>query len=49
MAEFDADLSREHPTNKEAAKERGLRYDSRKRQYVDSDGCPVRDKFGQRL
>ena len=46
---FDADLSREHPTNRKAAYVRGLRWSDHHRAYVDSDGCPVRDRFGQRL
>ncbi len=47
--EFDPDLSSEHETNREAARVRGLRYDKRRRMYVDEDGCLVRDKFGQPL
>jgi hypothetical protein len=46
---FDPDLSKEHPTNQEAAKVRNLRYSKRHRAYVDEDGCPRRDKFGQPL
>ena len=47
--DFDPDLSPDHETNKQAARDRGLRYDARKRAYVDQDGCLVRDRFGQRL
>jgi len=46
---FDPDLSPEHETNKEAAKANGLRYDSRRKMYVDEDGCLRRDRFGQPL
>ncbi len=46
---FDPDLSRDHETNREAARMRGLRWSKKKRAYVDSDGCLVRDKFGQPL
>lgn len=46
---FDPDLSPEHPHNREAGKERGLHYDQHKEQWVDAGGCPMRDKFGQRL
>jgi hypothetical protein len=46
---FDADLSRNHPTNREAAQKRGLRWSDVRRLYVDADGCAVRDRFGQPL
>jgi hypothetical protein len=46
---FDPDLSPSSETNEEAARERGLRYDRTKEAYVDEDGCPVRDRFGQFL
>ena len=49
MTEFDPDLSRQHETNKKAAEERRLKYDRRLRQYVDEDGCPAQDRFGQDL
>ena len=45
--QFDPDVSPVNPYNKRAAKERGWRYDPRRRAYVDSDGCIVADKFGQ--
>jgi hypothetical protein len=47
--EFDPDFSPDHEINKEAAKAHRLRYDRRRRIYVDEDGCPTRDKFGQPL
>jgi hypothetical protein len=46
---FDPDFSPNHETNRKAAKEQGLRYSPRLRVYVDSDGCPRRDRFGQPL
>jgi hypothetical protein len=47
--EFDPDFSPDHEINKEAAKAHGLRYDRRRRAYVDEDGCSTRDKFGRPL
>jgi len=47
LTEFDPDFSPRHSTNIEAAKQRGLTYNSQKRVYVDEDGCLIRDKFGQ--
>lgn len=47
--DFDPDLSRSSEHNQEAARSRGLRYSERNKQYVDEDGCPVRDEFGQPL
>jgi hypothetical protein len=46
---FDADFSPDHETNKQAAKAHGLRFDRQRNVYVDSDGCPTRDRFGQPL
>ncbi len=46
---FDPDLSPEHETNVEAAKAHGVMYDPARRQYVDEDGCPKFDAFGQPL
>jgi hypothetical protein len=46
---FDPNFGPEHETNRRAAKVRRLRFDPRKNAYVDVDGCPVRDRFGQRL
>jgi hypothetical protein len=47
--QFDPDFSPEHPTNKQAARDHGLKYDPRSRTYKDSDGCQIRDRFGQPL
>ncbi|MES2994618.1 MAG: hypothetical protein V4681_01090 [Patescibacteria group bacterium] len=47
--EFDSDFGPSNPVNKQAARDHGLRFDSRKKAYVDEDGCLVRDRFGQRL
>jgi hypothetical protein len=46
---FDADLSPQHPKNREVAARRGLKYDERKRAYVDEDGTLRADRFGQYL
>jgi hypothetical protein len=46
---FDPNFSPNHETNRRAAAARGLRYDHRRRVYVDADGCPALDKFGQPL
>lgn len=46
---FDPDISRHHPANQEAAEARGLRWSSKRKAYVDEDGCLIRDRFGQRL
>ncbi len=47
--EFDADFSPSNPVNRQAAEYHGLRFDSRKKAYVDEGGCLVRDRFGQKL
>lgn len=47
--EFDADLLPSNPVNQEAAEARGLQYDNRVCAYRDSDGCIIRDSFGQPL
>lgn len=49
LPKFDADLSTDHPTNREAARIRGLHWSERRKAYVDSDGCLRRDRFGQPL
>ena len=49
LPEFDADLSWKNVQNRKAAKAHGLKYDNRRKIYIDEDGCPVRDKYGQRL
>lgn len=46
---FDADLPPTHPTNQAAAKARGLRYVADREVYVDADGLPALDQFGQAL
>jgi len=46
---FDADFSPYNIHNREAAKAHNLRYDRRRQAYVDSGGCLIRDKYGQRL
>lgn len=46
---FDPDFSPDHIVNQRAARSRGLRYDEKRKQYVDRDGLPVRDRFGQPL
>jgi len=49
LTEFDADFCPDHLINREAAKQRGLTYDSEEQVYKDVDGCLVRDKYGQPL
>jgi hypothetical protein len=46
---FDPDFSPEHPINVAAAEARGLTYDRVKGLYLDEDGYPAVDKFGQKL
>ena len=46
---FDPDLSPTSEANREAAEERGLRYDRAGEVCRDEDGCPVLDRFGQPL
>ena len=47
--QFDADLSPSSETNTDAATARGWRYDPFNAEYVDDDGCPVADEYGQRF
>jgi hypothetical protein len=47
--EFDADLPPSSETNTDAAERRGWRYDPFNAEYVDDDGCPVADEYGQRF
>lgn len=47
--DFDPDLSPYHPINQQAAEKEGLRYNPRRRAWVDDDGCLIRDRFGQPL
>lgn len=49
LKDFDQDFGPEHPTNQEAARSRGLHWNPQKNRYMDSDGLPVRDQFGQPL
>lgn len=46
---FDPDLPPDNIHNRDAAKAHTLRFDSKKRAYVDDEGCLIRDKFGQRF
>jgi hypothetical protein len=46
---FDPDLSPQHETNLEAAQAHGVKFDPWLRQYLDEDGCPRFDAFGQPL
>ena len=47
--EFDPDLSPTNQYNIKVAQNLGLRYDSSRLVYVDSEDNPVRDAFGQPL
>ena len=47
--DFDPDFSPAHEVNRRAAEERGLYFNRNTKQYVDEEGCPVRDEFGQPL
>lgn len=47
LTNFDADISPDNPTNIEAARQRGLVYDTEREAYVDEDGCLIRDQYGQ--
>lgn len=47
ITEFDPDLPWNNPQNIMAARVRGLRYDSGRQVYIDADGCPITDSFGQ--
>ncbi len=49
LSKFDADSPPDNQVNIEAAKARGLTYDTDKEAYVDSDGCLIRDRYGQRF
>lgn len=46
---FDSDLSPQHESNVEAAKSARVSYNPELRQYVDEDGCPRFDAYGQPL
>ncbi len=47
--QFDPDMQWYNIQNKNAAKAHKLRYDRRRKMYVDEDGALVRDRYGQRL
>lgn len=47
--DFDADLPYDNPRNVDVAQKLRLTYDSQRRVYLDEDGCPTRDEFGQPL
>ena len=47
--DFDSDLSLQHLSNQEVARQRDLIYDSEKGFYIDEDGGLIRDEFGQEL
>ena len=49
LPEFDADLLPDHPKSNVAAETMGLRYDPIQNMYIDSDGCLIRDEYGQPL
>ncbi len=49
LPDFDPSSPPSNIQNRRAARAHGLRYDSRRKQYVGSGGNPVRDKFGQYL
>lgn len=44
---MDPDLPRDNVYNRETARKLGWRFNRRLGQYVDADGCPVADSFGQ--
>ena len=47
LPEFEAGLPWHNVHNVNAANSRRLVYVGSREVYVDEDGCPVRDKFGQ--
>lgn len=49
MENFDPDLSPDSQHNLDVAYRLELTYNPKKREYMDSDGCSVRDEFGQEL
>jgi hypothetical protein len=46
---FDPNFGPQNPINIAAARERGLTYDPLREAYIDSDGCLIRDRYGQRF
>ena len=49
LTAFTPDFSPQHPTNQEAAAQRGWKYDSQRGFYVDEDGYLMADEYGQPL
>ena len=49
LLDFDPDFSPYESHNKEAARQRSLRYDPKRRAYVEQDGFLILDRFGQPL
>lgn len=47
LPEFEPELPWYNVHNVNAANSRGLVYDDIRSVYVDEDGCPVRDRYGQ--
>ncbi len=47
VASFDPDCSPTNPHNREVARARGLRFDSKREAYVDREGALICDRFGQ--
>lgn len=47
--QFDPSLDPYAPANQEAARAYGLRWNQSSGFYEDADGCPKRDRFGQKL
>lgn len=47
LIDFDPDSSPDNPINREAAEQRGLTFSYHNNNYVDEDGCLVRDRYGQ--
>lgn len=46
---FDCSLGPQSEHNRDVADALGLTYNPQLRQYVDPDGCPTHDEFGQEL
>jgi hypothetical protein len=46
---FDPDLPPNSEHNRNVAQQRGVGHDSRKLAYLDQDGCPRYDSYGQPL
>lgn len=49
LPEWDPDMPPTAIANVRAAQARGLRYDPRKRAYVDAEGALIADRYGQPL